>query len=131
MISHGDTGDIANDMYHLYKDDIKLMREHGLEHYRFSIAWNQILPSGVLPVNKEAIDYHNDLINELLANGIEPHVTIYHSETPLALTMYPHNPMPFLDKENFVKWFSDYSDVSVFAIQSYIAHNVPKQRTTF
>jgi len=61
-------------------------------------------------VNMEAVDYYNDLTNTLLANGVEPHVTLYHSETPLDLTMYPHNPMPFLDTENFPVWFSDYAD---------------------
>lgn len=111
MIANGDTGDVANDMYHLYPEDVKLMAKFGLKHYRFSIAWNRIMPLGVAPVNAEAIAYYNDLINQLLAHGIEPHVTIYHSETPLALTMYPKNPMPFLDHENFPKWFSAYAEV--------------------
>lgn len=111
MIANGDKGDVANDMYHLYPEDIKLMASFGLKHYRFSIAWNRILPLGVAPVNPEAIAYYGDLIDQLLAHGIEPHVTIYHSETPLALTMYPKNPMPFLDHEHFPKWFADYADV--------------------
>lgn len=111
MIANGDTGDVANDMYHLYPEDIKLMAQYGLTHYRFSIAWNRIMPTGVAPVNPEGIAYYNDLINQLIAHGIEPHVTIYHSETPLALTFYPHNPNPFLDRENFPKWFADYAQV--------------------
>ena len=110
-ISDGDTGDIANDMYHLYPNDIKMMSEFGLKHYRFSIAWNRIMPTGEGAINPEAVDYYNHLINTLLDYGIEPHVTIYHSETPLALTLYPNNPMPFLDKDKFVKWFTDYSKV--------------------
>lgn len=109
-IANGDTGDVANDLYHLYPSDIQLMKKYGLKNYRFSIAWNRIMPTGVAPVNMEAVDYYNDLINTLLANGVEPHVTLYHSETPLDLTMYPHNPMPFLDTENFPIWFSDYAD---------------------
>lgn len=111
QIQNGDTGDIANDMYHLYPKDVELMAKYGLKHYRFSIAWNRIFPTGVAPVNAEAIAYYNDLINSLLSHGIEPHVTIYHSETPLALTLYPKNPMPFLDQDNFVKWYSDYATV--------------------
>lgn len=110
-IANGDTGDIANDMYHMYPQDIELMAKFGIKNYRFSIAWNRILPTGVAPVNQEAIDYYNDLINKLLEHGIEPHVTIYHSETPLALTMYPYNPMPFLDSERFPGWFTDYAKV--------------------
>lgn len=110
-IANNDTGDVANDMYHLYPSDFALMKEYGLEHYRLSIPWNRILPTGVAPVNQEAIDYYNNVINTLLENGIEPHVTIYHSETPLALTLYPNNPMPFLDSNNFPTWFADYAEV--------------------
>ena len=111
MIANGDTGDIANDLYHLYPDDIALMKKYGLKHYRFSIAWNRIMPTGVAPVNQQAVDYYNDLINTLIENGVEPHATIYHSEMPLALTLYPNNPMPFLDSERFPNWFTNYSDV--------------------
>jgi beta-glucosidase/6-phospho-beta-glucosidase/beta-galactosidase len=110
-IQNGDTGDVANDMYHLYPSDIAIMKRNNIKHYRFSIAWNRILPTGVAPVNQEAIAYYNDLINTLLANGVEPHVTIYHSETPLALTLYPNLPMPFMDSEKFPNWFADYADV--------------------
>jgi beta-glucosidase/6-phospho-beta-glucosidase/beta-galactosidase len=110
LIANGDTGDIANDMYHLYPSDIKLMKEYGLKHYRFSMSWNRIMPTGISPVNAEAVDYYNDLINQLLENGIEPHVTIFHNDIPLALSTYPHNPMPFLDSENFPKWFGDYAE---------------------
>lgn len=109
-IAHGDTGDIANDMYHLYPEDVKLMKSFGLKHYRFSIAWNRIMPTGVAPVNQAGIDYYNNLINTLLEHGVEPHVTIYHSEMPLDLTLYPRNPNPMLDSQ-FPQWFSDYADV--------------------
>lgn len=111
MIANGDTGDIANDMYHLYPQDIELMAKYGIKNYRFSIAWNRIMPTGVAPVNQQGLDYYNDLINKLLEHGVEPHITIYHSETPLALTMYPNNPMPFLDSERFPGWFTDYAKV--------------------
>lgn len=110
MINHGDTGDIANDMYHLYPDDIKLMAAFGLKNYRFSIAWNRILPTGIAPINPTGIAYYSDLIDQLIAHDIEPHVTLYHSELPLALTMYPHKANPFLDAQ-FPTWFADYTDV--------------------
>lgn len=111
FIANNDTGDVANDMYHLYPQDIKLMAKQGVKHYRFSVAWNRIMPTGVAPVNQLGLDYYNDLINQLIAHGIEPHVTIYHSETPLALTYYPNNPHPFLDSERFPGWFTDYAEV--------------------
>jgi hypothetical protein len=46
-IANNDTGDIANDMYHLYKSDIEIMQQHNIRHYRFSIAWNRIMPTGL------------------------------------------------------------------------------------
>lgn len=115
MIANGDTGDIANDMYHLYPSDIKIMAAQGIRNYRFSIAWNRIMPTGVAPINEEGVAYYNDLINQLLANGIEPHVTLYHSETPLALTLYPNLPMPFMDSEKFPVWYNNYAD-AVFSL---------------
>lgn len=111
MIANGDTGDVANDMYHLYPEDIKLMAKMNVKNYRFSIAWNRIMPTGVAPVNQAGIDYYNDLINKLIEHGVDPHVTIYHSETPLALTYYPNLPHPFMDTERFPGWFSDYAKV--------------------
>jgi beta-glucosidase/6-phospho-beta-glucosidase/beta-galactosidase len=122
MIANGDTGDVANDMYHLYPSDIKIMAEQGLHHYRFSIAWNRIMPTGVAPVNQQAVDYYNDLINQLLAHGVEPHVTLYHSETPLALTLYPNLPMPFMDSECFPSWYGNYTDVAFSLFGDRVKH---------
>ncbi|KAL0300539.1 UNVERIFIED_CONTAM: Beta-glucosidase 12 [Sesamum radiatum] len=80
-------GDIAVDSYHRYKEDVKIARFLGLDAYRFSISWPRILPGGTIKegVNQEGIDYYNNLINELLANGIEPFVTILHLDVPQAL----------------------------------------------
>lgn len=110
---NNDNGDIANDMYHLYPEDIQSMKSFGIQHYRFSINWARILPTGTLPVNEEGVAYYNSLIDSLLSAGIEPHVTLYHGETPAALTMYPQatNNM-FLNKDNFIQWFSDFSNVA-------------------
>lgn len=115
IMANGDTGDVANDMYHKYPEDIKLMKQQGLKNYRFSISWVRILPTGIAPINQEGVDYYNNLINMLLDNGIEPHVTLYHGEMPLALTSYPLLSQPFLDAVNFPIWFKDYSDV-VFSL---------------
>jgi len=122
MIANGDTGDIANEHYYKYKEDFELMAKYGIKHYRFSIPWNRIMPTGVAPVNQKAIDHYNDFINAMLAQGIEPHVTIYHSETPLALTFYPNNPMPFLDSERFPGWFADYAQVLFDAFGDRVTH---------
>lgn len=79
------TAEIASDHYHHYKEDVALMKEMGFTAYRFSIAWSRVFPEGVGAVNEEGIQFYRDLINELLANGIEPIVTLYHYDLPWAL----------------------------------------------
>lgn len=76
---------IASDHYHNYKEDIKLMKELGLNTYRFSISWPRIFPDLTGEANEKGIKFYNDLINELIKNGIEPLVTIYHFDLPQVL----------------------------------------------
>ncbi|KVH89324.1 Glycoside hydrolase, catalytic domain-containing protein [Cynara cardunculus var. scolymus] len=86
-IINGDNGDVADDFYHRYKDDVKLMDDIGLDAFRFSISWARVIPSGKLSggVNKEGVAFYNNVINELLSKGIKPFVTIYHWDLPQAL----------------------------------------------
>ncbi|XXG54093.1 hypothetical protein AAC387_Pa03g2060 [Persea americana] len=79
------TGDTAAGQYHKYKEDVKLMSDMGLEAYRFSISWPRLLPNGRGAINPKGLRYYNNLINELISHGIEPHVTIYHLELPQVL----------------------------------------------
>ncbi|KAL5567252.1 hypothetical protein UlMin_030416 [Ulmus minor] len=80
-------GDVANDEYHRYKEDVGIMKDMNLDAYRFSISWSRLLPKGKLRggVNKEGIKYYNNLINELLAKGVKPFVTLFHWDLPQAL----------------------------------------------
>lgn len=81
----GDTGDIADDTYHRYAEDISLMKDLGLNAYRFSISWPRILPEGKGQVNRKGLDFYNRFIDELLSAGITPFATIYHWDLPQAL----------------------------------------------
>jgi len=81
----GDTGLVACDFYHRYREDIALLRELGLDAFRFSIAWPRILPEGRGRVNQAGLDFYDRVVDELLANDIEPFVTLYHWDLPQAL----------------------------------------------
>jgi beta-glucosidase len=84
-IKNGDTGDVACDSYHRYREDIALLREMNLTSYRFSIAWPRIQPEGRGRPNAKGIDYYRRLVDELLAAGIRPFPTLYHWDLPQTL----------------------------------------------
>ncbi|MGY4315481.1 GH1 family beta-glucosidase [Bradyrhizobium sp. JR3.5] len=84
-IEDGSTGDRANDHYHRYKEDVRLIKELGAKAYRFSIAWPRVFPDGTGAPNPKGLDFYNRLVDELLANGIEPYATLYHWDLPQAL----------------------------------------------
>ncbi|MEP7285127.1 MAG: GH1 family beta-glucosidase [Chloroflexota bacterium] len=84
-VLNGDTGDIACNHYHLYRDDVKLMGELGVLAYRFSIAWSRVIPDGKGEVNQAGLDFYDRLVNSLLSEGIEPFATLYHWDLPQAL----------------------------------------------
>jgi beta-glucosidase len=82
---NGDTGDVADDSYHLYKEDVQLLKNLGVSGYRMSIAWARIFPEGKGQPNAAGLDYYNRVIDELLANHITPYVTLFHWDLPNAL----------------------------------------------
>ena len=81
----GDTGDVADDSYHLYKEDVKLLKNLGVGGYRMSMSWSRVFPSGKGEVNQKGLDYYSRVVDELLANGITPYITLFHWDTPAAL----------------------------------------------
>lgn len=84
-IKKGQTGDIASDHYHHWREDVALMKKLGINAYRFSVSWPRIFPDGTGTPNEEGIRFYNDLIDALLEAGIQPWVTLYHWDLPLAL----------------------------------------------
>lgn len=84
-IKNGDTGDIACDSYHRWRDDIALMRAMNLNSYRFSISWPRVQPTGSAPASAQGIDYYGRLVDALLEAKIRPFVTLYHWDLPQPL----------------------------------------------
>jgi beta-glucosidase len=81
----GDTGDVADDSYHLYKEDVKLLKNLGVTVYRFSISWSRVFPNGTGQPNAKGIDYYQRVVDELLKNNISPYITLFHWDLPQAL----------------------------------------------
>ncbi|WCJ41797.1 Beta-glucosidase 12 [Euphorbia peplus] len=135
-IADRSNGDVAQDSYHRYKEDVAIIKDLGFDAYRFSISWSRILPRGRLNggVNKKGVDYYNNLINELLANGIEPYVTIFQWDLPQVLEdeyegfLSPKIIYDFADyAELCFKTFGDrvkhwitYNEPMTYTIQGYV-----------
>ena len=83
--ANGDTGDVADDFYNRYPQDIAMMKEMGLKTFRFSVAWSRIFPSGKGQPNQAGLDFYNRVVDALLKAGIEPYCTLYHWDLPQAL----------------------------------------------
>nr|XP_048320741.1 beta-glucosidase 18-like [Ziziphus jujuba var. spinosa] len=82
-IQNNENGDVANDYYHRYLEDIEIMQSLRVNAYRFSISWTRILPKGRFGnVNPKGIEFYNKIIDNLLLRGIEPFVTIFHADMP-------------------------------------------------
>ncbi len=85
IVANGDTGDVACDHYHRYREDVALMKKMGLTAYRFSMSWPRIFPTGRGKINPKGVEFYDNLVNELIKYNIEPVVTLYHWDLPLPL----------------------------------------------
>ncbi|MEV8531404.1 GH1 family beta-glucosidase [Streptomyces sp. NPDC051211] len=84
-VFEGHTGDVAVDHYHRFREDVRLMSELGLGAYRFSVSWSRVQPTGRGPAVQQGLDFYRRLVDELLAAGIEPALTLYHWDLPQEL----------------------------------------------
>jgi len=103
-IKNHDTGDVACDHYHRYREDVGLMRALGVQAYRFSVAWPRVLPQGRGSANAAGLAFYDRLVDELLAADIEPWLCLYHWDLPQALEQRGG----WLNWESAV-WFADYA----------------------
>ena len=113
-----ENGDVACDSYHRYPEDIAMLRQLGVDAYRFSIAWPRIQPTGRGEPNPEGIAWYNRLIDSLLAAGITPYVTLYHWDLPLDLQMAHDG---WLNRE-IVGDFSRYAEICFRAFGDRVKH---------
>lgn len=124
-IRDGKNSDVACDHYHLFKEDVKLMRSLGIKAYRFSISWSRIFPDGVGKICEDGVRFYSELIDELLKNGIEPYVTLFHWDYPYAL----YKKGGWLNDES-VEWFSRYAEkiVELYSdrVTYFITFNEPQ-----
>ncbi len=100
----GHTGDVACDHYHLYQDDVAMMKAIGLKAYRFSISWARIMPDGFGRIEQKGIDFYSRLIDCLLENGIEPYVTLFHWDLPYEI----YKRGGWMNPDS-VDWFAEYA----------------------
>lgn len=104
-VENGDTGDVATDSYHRYKEDIQLLKWLGAKAYRFSVAWPRVFPQGAGQPNEKGMAYYDRLVDELLAQGIEPWATLYHWDLPQAL----EDSLGGWESRDTAKRFADYA----------------------
>ncbi|MDD6449635.1 MAG: family 1 glycosylhydrolase [Lachnospiraceae bacterium] len=105
-IKHGGVPEVACDSYHRYERDVEMLKELGVNSYRFSFSWSRIMPDGTGKVNEAGIAYYKNLIALLRENGIKPNATMYHWDLPYQLQLKGG----FGNRE-IVKWFTEYARV--------------------
>ncbi len=114
----GDTGDVACDHYHRFAEDIALMKELGVGHYRLSISWPRVLPEGRGRTNEKGWAFYERLVDRLLAANITPHVTLFHWDTPQALEDRYGGWM----SRNIVADFADYASAAARRLGDRVRH---------
>ena len=105
-IRNGDLPETACDHYHRYREDVALMRELGVQSYRFSFSWSRVIPDGIGAVNEKGLDFYDRLIDELLKANIVPNATLYHWDLPQGA----EDRGGWLNRD-CAAWFADYAEL--------------------
>jgi beta-glucosidase len=116
-IANGESGFIACDHAERYRDDIALMKELGIKHYRLSVSWPRVLPDGVGRVNEQGLAFYEKLVDEMLAAGIVPWITLFHWDFPYELYLRGG----WLNPDSS-KWFADYARIVVDRLSDRVAN---------
>ncbi len=116
-VENGDTGDVACDHFHRWRDDIALLKSLNCKVYRFSIAWARIFPNGRGAVNEAGLQFYSSMVDELLANGITPYVTLYHWDLPQAL-----QDEDGWKRRGIIDDFVNYAEIVVRALGDRVKH---------
>ena len=116
-VVNGHTGAVACDTYHRHAEDIGLMRSLGIGAFRLSVAWPRILPEGRGRVNQAGLDFYDRLVDDLLANGLDPYVTLYHWDLPQVLEDRGGWPA-----RETVEAFTEYTEVVVSRLGDRVRH---------
>jgi beta-glucosidase len=114
------TGDVACDHYHRSKEDVALAQSLGLRAYRFSVSWPRVLPTGTGAVNVKGLDFYDRLVDQLLAAKLDPWLTLYHWDLPLAL----YHRGGWLNRD-VAGWFADYTMAVVKRLGDRVRHFMP------
>jgi beta-glucosidase len=115
--NNGDTGDVADNFFHRYPEDIALMKQLGLKTFRFSIAWSRIFPSGSGQPNLQGLDFYNRMVDTLLEAGIQPFCTLYHWDLPQAL-----QDKGGWENRDTAKAFADYAGFTAGKLSGRVNH---------
>ncbi len=111
------SGDVACDHYHRYKEDVGIMQEIGLQAYRLSISWPRVIPEGTGATNAKGLEFYDRLIDELLTANIIPYITLFHWDYPYELYcrggwLNPESP----------DWFAEYTKVIIDRLSDRVTH---------
>jgi len=105
-VKNNDHGDIACDHYHRWEEDLRLLKDLGVNTYRFSLSWPRIMPDGTGLINQKGLDFYARIVDRLLEYQIQPNVTLYHWDLPQ--TLQERGGWAVRDS---VQWFTDYAEV--------------------